>query len=112
ADRRYFHHRYEMRNIDTVAHDFDFVWGREQWLYGSGAGSNREENDRRLLPDDPLDHGEEPRFTPAQVGANWFAAFDNTSFYSMGVLLPDEAAEVMPTYALFLCDPALGSFPG
>lgn len=112
ADRRYFLHRYEMTNIDIVPHDFDFVWGREQWLYGSATGSNRQNRDRGILPDDPVDHGGEDAYTPAEVGANWFAAFDISSNYSIGVLVPEETVSAMPTLAHFLCQPALGNFTG
>ncbi len=112
AESRYFRHDYRMRNIDAVAHDMDFVWGREQWLYGSGAGSNRDEDDRGILPVDPASYGGESRRGPSEIDGNWFAAFDATSFYSIGVMLPGDDVAAMPTFAHFLCQPALGNFPG
>lgn len=112
ADRRYFHHRYVTHNIDALSHDFDFVWGREQWLYGSAAGSNRQNRDRGMLPNDPASYGGEHRFDPSQVDGNWFVAFDESSYYSIGVLLAQPTDLAMPTYVHLLCDPALGNFPG
>ncbi len=112
AESRAFEHRYVVRNIDDVSHDFDFVWGREQWLYSSAPGSDRQEDDRGLLPNDPASYGGEHRFTPAQIDGNWFAAFDQTSFYSIGVIFPEETEDAMPAYAHLLCDPALGNFTG
>ncbi len=112
SESRFFRHRYLLRNIDTAGHDFDFVWGREQWLYGSAAGSDREDGDRGLLPNDAASYGGEYGFGPAQIDGNWFAAFDQSSFYSLGVILPGRTAEAMPTRAYFLCDPPLGNFTG
>ncbi len=112
AESRFFRHRYLVRNIDTASHDFDFVWGREQWLYGSAPGSDRQVGDRGLLPNDAASYGGEHRFGPAQIDGNWFAAFDLSSFYSIGVILPRQTVEAMPTYAYFLCDPPLGNFTG
>jgi len=109
AESRLFHHRYLVRNIDQTSHDFDFVWGREQWLYGSAPGSNRQADDRGLLPNDEVAYGGEHGRTPAQLDGNWFAAFDRTSFYSIGVLSPRGDGPEMPDYAYFLCDPPLGS---
>ncbi|MBU2691064.1 MAG: Ig-like domain-containing protein [Candidatus Eisenbacteria bacterium] len=111
-DSRMFRHRYVIRNIDAVAHDFDFVWGREQWLYGSAAGSDREEDDRGLLPNDTGAYSGEAGMTAAEIDGNWFAAYDRTSFYSIGVILPDRTTEFMPTYSYFLCNPPLGNFTG
>jgi hypothetical protein len=112
GESRYFHHSYLIRNIDSVTHDFDFVWGREQWLYGSAPGSNRQNGDRGMLPNDPTAYGGEHRFGPTQVDGNWFAAFDRSSFYSISVILPHSTDEALPTYAYFLCNPALGNFTG
>jgi hypothetical protein len=64
------------------------------------------------LPNDPGAYGGEYGFGPAQVDGNWFAAFDESSFYSIGVVLPQRTAEALPTYAYFLCDPPLGNFTG
>ncbi len=111
-DSRMFRHYYEVENIDGISHDFDFVWGREQWVYGSETGSNRQEDDRGLLPNDPGAYGGEHGFAPEDLDGNWFAAFDETSYYSIGVILPDGTAEAMPTYAYFLCNPALGNGTG
>lgn len=112
SQSRYFRHRYAVRNIDTASHDFDFVWGREQWLYGSAPGSDRQVGDRGLLPNDGASYGGEYGFGPTQIDGNWFAAFDLSSFYSIGVILPQETAEAMPTHAYFLCNPPLGNFTG
>lgn len=112
AGSRYFRHRYRVRNIDVVSHDFDFVWGREQWLYGTAPGSNRQHRDRGLLPEDPAAYGGEHRFAPSQIDGNWGAAFDDASFYSIGMLFPRDTEEAMPSYTYFLCDPPLGNFTG
>ncbi|MEZ4652327.1 MAG: T9SS type A sorting domain-containing protein [Candidatus Eisenbacteria bacterium] len=112
AGTRYFRHHYRIENIDAASHDFDFVWGREQWLYGSAAGSDRDNRDRGILPTDPASYGGEHRFTPDQIDGNWFAAFDEGSFYSIAVLLPGETEAAMPTYAYFLCNAPLGNFTG
>ncbi|MBK8231210.1 MAG: T9SS type A sorting domain-containing protein [Candidatus Eisenbacteria bacterium] len=109
---RFFRHEYAVRNIDVIAHDVDFVWGREQWLYGSGAGSNRDDHDRGILPEDPTSYGGEFGLDPSEIDGNWFAAFDATSFYAIGVLLPAEDPIAMPDFGYFLCDPALGNFTG
>ncbi|MBD3163376.1 MAG: T9SS type A sorting domain-containing protein [Candidatus Eisenbacteria bacterium] len=112
SDRRMFRHEYVVENIDGVSHDFDFVWGREQWLYGSESGSNRQEDDRGLLPNDAGSYGGEYGFAPEEIDGNWFAAFDETSLYTIGVVLPEGSPEVMPDFAYFLCTPALGNFTG
>lgn len=112
AESRYFRHRYEIRNMDQVSHDFDFVWGREQWLYGTAPGSNRQHRDRGLLPDDPANYGGEHRFASSQIARNWGAAFDDASFYSIGMLFPRHDEDAMPTFTYFLCDPPLGNFTG
>ena len=104
---RMFRHHYVVRNIDDAAHDFDLVWGREQWLYGSEPGSNRQEDDRGMLPNDPTTYGGEYGFAPQEVDGNWFAAFDRTSYYSIAVILADRTADAMPTYSYFLCGPPL-----
>jgi len=109
---RMFRHHYEVENVDATSHDFDFVWGREQWLYGSAPGSNREEDDRGVLPNDVTDYGGEYGFAPEELDGNWFAAFDETSFYSIGLIFPDQTLASMPTEAFFLCNPALGNFTG
>ncbi|MEZ4650845.1 MAG: T9SS type A sorting domain-containing protein [Candidatus Eisenbacteria bacterium] len=109
ADRHYFRHRYVVQNIDTQSHDFDFVWGREQWLYGA---SDRQIGDRGILPDDPIDYGGELSFPPAGIAGSWFAAFDNASYYAIGVIAPDETAVAMPDYVHLLCQPALGNSTG
>jgi hypothetical protein len=107
-----FRHSYVVENIDDFSHDFDFVWGREQWLYGSAPGSNRQEDDRGLLPNDTGGYGGESAFPPEEIDGNWFAAFDETSFYSIAVILPDRTEETMPSHAYFLCNPPLGNFTG
>lgn len=107
---RFFRHRYAMRNIDLVSHDFDFVWGREQWLYG--IGSNRQAGDRGCLPADPAAYGGEYGIPSAQLQGSWFAAFDATSFYAIGVIAPEASAGALPDRVLFLCDPPLGNFTG
>lgn len=109
---RMFRHHYQVENIDVLSHDFDLVWGREQWIYGSAPGSDREDDDRGLLPNDAGTYGGEHGFSPAEIDGNWFAAFDQTSFHSIGVMLADRLPEAMPTFAYFLCDPALGNFTG
>jgi hypothetical protein len=111
-DSRMFRHNYVVKNVDGNPHDFDLVWGREQWVYGSAQGSNREEDDRGLLPNNSGTYGGEYGFPPGEVDGNWFAAFDETSFYSIGVILPDGTEEAMPDHAYFLCNPALGNFTG
>jgi hypothetical protein len=65
-----------------------------------------------MLPNDPLAYGGEHGFDSEQVDGNWFAAFDQSSFYSIGVILPQNTDEAMPTYAYFLCNPPLGNFTG
>lgn len=112
AGCRYFRHDYGVKNIDAASHDFDFVWGREQWLYGSAAGSDRQQGDRGLLPADPTSYNAEYRFAAADLHGPWFAAFDVSSFYAIGVLVPGMSAAAMPTYVHFLCDAALGNFRG
>lgn len=109
---RLFRHRYVVRNIDSASHDLDFVWGREQWLYGNAPGSDRQEGDRGLLPNDLATYGGERGSVPAQVDGTWFAAFDRFSFYTIGVAVPRPTAQAMPDYAYFLCDPPLGNFTG
>lgn len=109
ADRHYFRHRYSVQNIDAVSHDFDFVWGREQWLYGA---SDRQIGDRGILPLDPVDYGGEHGFAPEETAGSWFAAFDNASYYSIGVIASDQTPVAMPNYAYFLCQPALGNGTG
>ena len=111
AGSRAFRHRYRIENIDDTSHDFDFVWGREQWLYG-GAGSDRQNGDRGLLPDDPANYGGEYRFAPPALQGNWFAAFDLSSFYSIGVLVPGDTEDAFPTYVHLLCNPPLGNGTG
>ncbi len=112
AASRMFRHNYQIQNIDVASHDLDLVWGREQWLYGSAAGSNRQEDDRGLLPNDPDMYGGEFGFAPQEVDGNWIAAFDETSFYSIGVMFADRTVEAMPSYTYFLCNPPLGNFTG
>jgi hypothetical protein len=109
---RMFRHEYQIENTDVASHDLDLVWGREQWLYGSAPGSDRQDDDRGLLPNDAAAHGGEHGFAAGDVDGNWFAAFDATSYYSIGVVLDDRTPEAMPTYAYFLCDPPLGNFTG
>ena len=112
AGRRYFRHLYLLRNIDAVSHDFDFVWGKEQWLYGSAAGSDREDDDRGFLPNSPTAWGGEHGFGPGEVSGTWFGAFDLSSFYSIAMLWEDPSPQTMPTYAYFLCNPPLGNSTG
>jgi len=109
---RLFHHRYVVRNIDTAPHDFDFVWGREQWLYGSAPGSDRGDGDRGMLPNDATSYRAEFGFTPAQIDGNWLIAYDNSSHYAIGVVAPGSEDALMPTTTFFLCAPALGNFTG
>ena len=65
-----------------------------------------------MLPNDASTYGGEYGFVEAQIDGNWFVAFDQSSFYSIGVLLPQSTVEALPTYSYFLCDPALGNFTG
>lgn len=109
ANARWFRHDYHVRNIDSVPHDFDFVWGREQWLYGTGPGSDRQMHDRGLLPNDPGAYGGEMRFHASEVDGPWFAAYDISSNYSIAVLLAQTTSEAMPTYVHFSCNPPLGA---
>lgn len=111
AGRRFFRHEYRIENQDAVAHDFDFVWGREQWLYG-GPGSNREQGDRGILPADPTNYGGEFRLDPTTLFRPWFAAFDLSSVYAIGVITPDEPDGGLPTWIHLLCAPALGNGTG
>jgi len=108
AGTRSFRHHYRIENVDAVSHDFDFVWGREQWLYGEG-GSNRQNGDRGILPNDAMNYGGEFRFVPGPAEGNWFAAFDLSSFYSIGVLTPDDSADELPSYVHLLCNPAISA---
>ncbi|MCP4548115.1 MAG: T9SS type A sorting domain-containing protein [bacterium] len=112
AASRMFHHLYRIENIDYTSHDFDFVWGREQWLYGTNSGSNRDDDDRGLLPNDVAVYGGEYSFRPPEIDGNWFAAFDLGSNYAIGVILPPGAAAGMPDYVHLHCDPPLGSYQG
>ncbi len=112
ASSRRFRHEYIVRNIDGVSHDFDFVWGREQWLYGSDPGSDRQEDDRGLLPNDPGVYGGEYGYTAAALDGNWLAAYDLSSNYSIAVLFSGRSPSLMPDYSYFLCNPALGGGTG
>lgn len=112
AGARWFRHHYVMRNVDAGAHDFDFVWGKEQWLYGSAAGSDRDEDDRGFLPGDPAAWGGEYAFSGPAIEGTWFGAFDLSSFYSIAVLWTAPSAQAAPIYAYFLCDPPLGNSTG
>lgn len=112
AESRLFQHRYVVRNVDTASHDFDFVWGREQWLYGSAPGSDRQVDDRGLLPNDGAAYGAEFGFTPEQVDGSWLAAYDLSSNYAIGVVAPGSEEAWMPTHTYFLCNAPLGNFTG
>ena len=112
ADSRMFRHEYVVRNVDGASHDFDLVWGREQWLYGSSPGSDRQQDDRGLLPNLPGAYGGEHGYGGAELDGNWIAAFDLSSNYSIGVLFSGGAPGQMPSDAYFLCQPALGGGTG
>ncbi len=111
-ESRSLHHRYDVTNVDDVAHDLDLVWGREQWLYGDDGSSDREDDDRGLLPNDAAAWGGEHGFSSDVVDGNWVAAFDRGSHYAIGVIADDWDADAMPDAAYFLCQPALGGTIG
>ncbi len=107
AGTRFFRHHYTMQNIDQVPRTFDFVWGKEQWLYGSDTGSNRSDDDRGILPNDPAAWNADHHFENQEIDGTWFGAFDLTSHFAIAVLLEESSPQNRSDHAYFLCHPPL-----